>query len=434
MVRITAELVKKRSEHNEGEISTLEELSLHQEDIEKIENLQNWCRELRILLLQSNLISKLENLNKMKRLEYLNLALNNIERIENLERCESLEKLDLTLNFIGELTSVASLISNVHLHTLHLTGNPCAEFSGYRDYVVATLPQLQVLDSEPILRSDRIKAIQNYHKTSELIIRQQDQYAAKRAAQKQEHHEKKLNSCEIRHYDDPEEMKKYWDEVCDNSPETRIEMASLSRKQKAYDRHQKGENEYGEQKRPVKLFKDDGQPLSVNEPRVPFTLSENDTNNCLVLTIEVYRHLDISHIDANVEPSYVRVTIKGKIFQIVLPEAVHPDKSTAQRSQTTGHLVISMPMVKEVKCTDKSLSKTEKTSKTSLLPSGTNSKREYLEIGRGETSMDFSRIGEMLPKQMTGSCLLDGVNKVRQIHEKPVSDLFQENTEVPPLE
>lgn len=51
--------MRKRSEHNEGEISTLEELSLHQEDIERIENLQNWCRELRILLLQSNLISKI---------------------------------------------------------------------------------------------------------------------------------------------------------------------------------------------------------------------------------------------------------------------------------------------------------------------------------------------------------------------------------------
>lgn len=57
------------------------------------------------------------------------------------------------------------------------------------------------------------------------------------------------------------------------------------------------------------------------------------------------RHLDTSYIDANIEPCYVRVTIKGKVFQIVLPEAVHPDKSTAQRSQTTGHLVINLPMV-----------------------------------------------------------------------------------------
>lgn len=59
-----------------------------------------------------------ENLNKLKKLEYLNLALNCIEKIENLDRCESLNKLDLTMNFIGELTSVESLKPNIHLRIL----------------------------------------------------------------------------------------------------------------------------------------------------------------------------------------------------------------------------------------------------------------------------------------------------------------------------
>lgn len=59
-----------------------------------------------------------ENLNKLKKLEYLNLALNCVEKIENLDRCESLNKLDLTMNFIGELTSVESLKYNLHLRTL----------------------------------------------------------------------------------------------------------------------------------------------------------------------------------------------------------------------------------------------------------------------------------------------------------------------------
>ena len=85
MVRITEELVRKRAEHNEGCVSTLEEISLHQSDIEKIECLDKICRGLKILYLQSNLIPKIENLSRMKQLEYLNLALNNVERIENLE-------------------------------------------------------------------------------------------------------------------------------------------------------------------------------------------------------------------------------------------------------------------------------------------------------------------------------------------------------------
>lgn len=56
---VTIELIRKRSEHNEGEIGTLEEISLHQEDITKIQNIQNWCKDLKILLLQSNLINKI---------------------------------------------------------------------------------------------------------------------------------------------------------------------------------------------------------------------------------------------------------------------------------------------------------------------------------------------------------------------------------------
>jgi len=109
MVKITLELIRKRSEHNEGEISTLEEIALHQENIDKIEVIGRHCRYLKILLLQHNLISKIENLNMLKRLEYLNLALNNIEVIENLEGLESLKKLDLTVNFIGNLQDVKRL-------------------------------------------------------------------------------------------------------------------------------------------------------------------------------------------------------------------------------------------------------------------------------------------------------------------------------------
>lgn len=97
---------------------------------------------MKILLLQGNLISKIgkifvahnflwnwtlifvivENLNKLKELEYLNLAINCIEKVENLEGCESLTKLDLSVNFIIELTSIESLQNNIHLKELFLTG------------------------------------------------------------------------------------------------------------------------------------------------------------------------------------------------------------------------------------------------------------------------------------------------------------------------
>lgn len=91
MGRITEELLRKKSEHNEGILSTLEEISLHQLELEKIENLDKYCRHLRILYLQNNIIEKIENLEKLKELEYLNLAVNNISLIEHLEQNESLK-------------------------------------------------------------------------------------------------------------------------------------------------------------------------------------------------------------------------------------------------------------------------------------------------------------------------------------------------------
>ncbi|GMI51148.1 hypothetical protein TeGR_g4125, partial [Tetraparma gracilis] len=88
-MNITRELIRKRAEHNEGMISTLEELTLHQEELTSIDAcLGQSCRQIKILLLQNNIIGRMENLRHMKTLEYLNLALNNIARIEGLERCE----------------------------------------------------------------------------------------------------------------------------------------------------------------------------------------------------------------------------------------------------------------------------------------------------------------------------------------------------------
>jgi protein TilB len=155
-------LLSQRSEHNERCISTLEELALHQQHIEKIELLNQACRHLKILLLQNNVIPKLENLHRMKQLQYLNVALNNISKIQNLQSCESLTKLDMTMNFVPKagLLSVSSLDANHHFEELYLLGNPCSDWPGYRDYVIGVLPRLQRLDGHTVKPSDRIIAEQ----------------------------------------------------------------------------------------------------------------------------------------------------------------------------------------------------------------------------------------------------------------------------------
>jgi protein TilB len=85
----------------------------------------------------------MENLNKLKELEYLNLALNNISKIENISGCESLRKLDLTVNFIklDDLEeSCINLAKNPVVRELYLVGNPCTDWKNYKKFVIATVP------------------------------------------------------------------------------------------------------------------------------------------------------------------------------------------------------------------------------------------------------------------------------------------------------
>lgn len=129
-VVIDADFLRKRAEHNEGCLSTLEEIALHQLNIEKIENFDKLIRHVKILMLQNNLISKMENLSRLKELTYLNLALNNVTLVENVDGCESLEKLDLTCNFIGLdklFQSLLHLKQLPSLRELHFMGNPFTE-------------------------------------------------------------------------------------------------------------------------------------------------------------------------------------------------------------------------------------------------------------------------------------------------------------------
>lgn len=55
-----------RAEHHEYMLSNLEEVALHQQNIEAIELLGQLCPKLRILYLQNNLIGKIQNLHKLK--------------------------------------------------------------------------------------------------------------------------------------------------------------------------------------------------------------------------------------------------------------------------------------------------------------------------------------------------------------------------------
>ncbi|XP_063306327.1 dynein axonemal assembly factor 11 isoform X1 [Pelobates fuscus] len=383
MVFITEDLIRRRAEHNNCEIFSLEEISLHQQDLERIEHIDKWCKELKILYLQNNLIPKIENVSKLKKLEYLNLALNNIEKIENVQGCESLQKLDLTVNFVGELSSVKSLQHNICLQELFLVGNPCAQFNGYRQYVVAMLPQLKWLDGKEIERSERIQAMQDYPQVQVQIKEQEADYLHKRALEREAAQEKrtekkigprklhknnpgfdgrwytdidntlpqssgnKENSSETDRdneavgTDEEEKDQEFWQQPSLYTPESRLETHQyLEEKRKSKE----GRSDEKKKEKPQRtLVTAEGRILNVNEPKLDFSLADDEENNQFVLDLAIHRHLDISLVDVDIQPNYIKVLVKKKPFQIVLPAEVKPDSSTAKRSQTTGHLVVAMP-------------------------------------------------------------------------------------------
>jgi len=115
------------------------------------------------------MIEKMENLNKLKELEYLNLALNQIVVIENIEGCESLKKLDLTCNFIelaDYMESLMNLKKVASIREVYFLGCPCADWKGHRALAISVVPQLMSIDGKEITKLERIESQQ---KVEELL-------------------------------------------------------------------------------------------------------------------------------------------------------------------------------------------------------------------------------------------------------------------------
>ena len=346
MARITESLIRKRAEHNNCELVTLEEVSLHQLDIERIEYIDKWCRELKILYLQSNLIPRIENVSRLKHLEYLNLALNNIVLIENLEGCEFLNKLDLTLNFVGKLTSIESLSSNVHLRELYLVGNPCAKYEHYREFVSAVLPQLQTLDGTRIERSERLTACQNVGWIRERIVEQEEAYARERELERVEEEDKWATDKSQNDRDSSDEFDPI-DEPIKYTPESRVALQKYMKERRSSKEEEESKNTLETSYKMPRRLEMDGRMLNVNEGKYTFSLKDDPTGKFRILEVDCPKFMDTSLITCDVQPYYIRVTLKGKILQLVFHEsdAVHPDKSKAERCQTSGHLVVRMKRV-----------------------------------------------------------------------------------------
>ena len=332
MGRITQELLRKRAEHNDGILTTLEEISLHQENIERIENLEFYCRHIKILYLQDNIIEKLENLDKLKELEYLNLAVNSIQKIENLEKCESLNKLDLTMNFVDieNLKESCDCLSKVpSLREIYLTGNPCEKFKYCREYVIGRCPQIIIYDGNEVKKSERIKA------------REMMDFMEKELERESKEHI-------IFKQNDPSEKdpNKYSVEYRRNMYKE-LEKEKLENERKKKEESQKPSlwNDPVIKEVPPPVYKENGEVRICNQGRYDVFLDEDIyTTAITTFRMKLPKFLDTNKIKVDLNPNYVRVDVNGKITQWRFDNDIIVEKATVQRSTTTGILEIKAPM------------------------------------------------------------------------------------------
>ena len=381
--------------------------------------------------MQSNLIPKIENVGRLKKLEYLNLALNNIEKVENLEGCESLQKLDLTVNFVGELTSIKSLIINNHLKELFLTGNPCTKFTGYRDYVITTLPQLKTLDGKEIERSERILAKQVYENVVKSIIDQENAY------KKNIENKRKEGSTDIdcspniekSESNNDQDDASFWQEQVDYTPESRTEIHKHMEERRR-EREQKDKRTENAP-REVRFFAKDGRPLNINQGKLEFNFTDDEENNFFLFDLACPKYLDTSLINVDLQTTYVRVSVKGKIMQLALPEEIKPDSSTAQRSQVTGHLLLTMPKLKGIVKPKITKAKCKEEKKNKSCKSDACNQPAKLEVDPSvREEMDFGNI----VREKTCKDLQEKLQTTKvTLADTEQSEDFVDDPDVPPL-
>ncbi|XDV13736.1 hypothetical protein PO909_002083 [Leuciscus waleckii] len=124
---------------------SLTHLQLDNNVIERIEGLEN-LTNLIWLDLSFNNIEVIEGLDSLVKLQDLSLLNNRISVIENLDALQNLNILSIGNNSIAQLDNVLYLKQFENLRTLNLAGNPICDEEDFKIFVATHLPDLVYLD------------------------------------------------------------------------------------------------------------------------------------------------------------------------------------------------------------------------------------------------------------------------------------------------
>ena len=110
---------------------------------------------IRTLKINSQNISDISIISKIKELQYLSLSSNNISSLNPLSNCENLRELNLCNNKISSFEELYFLKNLKKLTTLYLNGNPICDDNNYFNEVRKILPNLNYLDNIELYRNNR---------------------------------------------------------------------------------------------------------------------------------------------------------------------------------------------------------------------------------------------------------------------------------------
>jgi len=200
----------------------------------------------------------------------------------------------------------------------------------YKEYVIASVPQLSFIDGYEILKSDRIKARQYF----DSLEKELDKLAKENIFKKEIDPDK----------DNPDKYsKEYRRKLYKELEEERNEKErEKMQKQKENDAFW-----YGIEKKEIpSVYRENGEIRVCNHGKYDFRLDE-DYYRTGITTFELKlpKYMDTSQVSVDLNPQYVRIIAKDKLTQLKFNYDIVVESSTIQRSTTTGYLVIKCPIL-----------------------------------------------------------------------------------------
>jgi protein TilB len=192
------------------------------------------------------------------------------------------------------------------------------------------VPQLAFLNGNEILKSDRIKANQNLKRLEdELEIAIKENIIKKELDPDRDNPDKYTKEYRRRIYKEMEADRE------------------LKEKEKQDKQKQNDEYWYGMKETVIpSAYKDNGDIRICNQGKYDFKLDEDDVRTGITtFELKLPKHMDTTQVQVDLNPQYVRVVAKDKVTQLKFAHEIIVEKSTIQRSQTTGLLLIKCPIV-----------------------------------------------------------------------------------------